>query len=117
MSSNRRAKAVVEGDAAMGEEGRKRGLGRGLSALFGDESEEKSAFERQRTTRGIPIEQLRPGRFQPRRIFDDDALQTLAVSIRDKGVLQPLLVRRDPDDANLYEIIAGERRWRAAQMA
>jgi ParB family chromosome partitioning protein len=117
MRSTRPVKALVEGEAAMSEEGRKRGLGRGLSALFGDESEEKSAFDRQRLTRGIPIEQLRPGRFQPRRIFDDDALQTLAASIRDKGVLQPLLVRRDPDDANLYEIIAGERRWRAAQMA
>jgi ParB family transcriptional regulator, chromosome partitioning protein len=117
MSTRRAVKAAGEGDAAMAEEGRKRGLGRGLSALFGDESEEKSAFDRQRLTRGIPIEQLRPGRFQPRRVFDDDALQTLAASIRDKGVLQPLLVRRDPDDANLYEIIAGERRWRAAQMA
>ncbi|MDB5407601.1 MAG: chromosome partitioning protein ParB [Rhodospirillales bacterium] len=101
----------------MAEEGRKRGLGRGLSALFGDESEEKSGFDRQRQTRGVPIEQLRPGRFQPRRIFDDEALHTLSESIRDKGVLQPLLVRRHPDDANAYEIIAGERRWRAAQMA
>jgi ParB family chromosome partitioning protein len=117
MSARRAAKAMVEGDAAMAEEGRKRGLGRGLSALFGDESEEHAAFDRQRSTRAVPIEQLRPGRFQPRRIFDDEALRALADSIRDKGVLQPLLVRRHPEDANSYEIIAGERRWRAAQMA
>jgi ParB family chromosome partitioning protein len=101
----------------MAEEGRKRGLGRGLSALFGEESEEQAGFDRQRQARGVPIEQLRPGRFQPRRVFDDEALRTLADSIREKGVLQPLLVRRHPDDVNAYEIIAGERRWRAAQMA
>jgi ParB family chromosome partitioning protein len=117
MTARRAAKAAVVGDAPMGEAGRKRGLGRGLSALFGDESAEHAVFDRQRLTRGVAIEQLRPGRFQPRRIFDDDSLRTLADSIRDKGVLQPLLVRRDPDDANAYEIIAGERRWRAAQMA
>jgi ParB family chromosome partitioning protein len=117
MTARRAAKAAGVGDAPMGEAGRKRGLGRGLSALFGDESAEQAVFDRQRLTRGVAIEQLRPGRFQPRRIFDDDSLRTLADSIRDKGVLQPLLVRRHPDDANAYEIIAGERRWRAAQMA
>jgi ParB family chromosome partitioning protein len=111
------ADSRVEEETAMGEGGRKRGLGRGLSALFGDESEEHAVFDRQRLTRGVPIAQLRPGRFQPRRMFDDDSLRALADSIRDKGVLQPLLVRRHPDDADAYEIIAGERRWRAAQMA
>jgi len=93
-------------------------LGRGLDALLGDEDEEDlSELDRVRATREIPIEQLEPGAFQPRRRFDADDLATLADSIREKGVLQPILVRRSPEDLSRFEIIAGERRWRAAQAA
>ena len=112
-----RSAAAVEGDGAVTDEGKRRGLGRGLSALFGEESDEHAATDRQRVGKTVPIGFLRAGRFQPRRRFDDDGLRALADSIREKGVLQPLLVRRRPDDANGYEIIAGERRWRAAQLA
>ncbi len=109
--------SIVEGDNAVSEDGKRRNLGRGLSALFGEESEDIAAHDGQRPTKTIPVELLRAGRFQPRRRFDDDALRALADSIREKGVLQPLLVRRHPEAANAYEIIAGERRWRAAQLA
>src|SRR6185437_11111933 len=67
--------------------------------------------------RTLPIEQLRPGRFQPRRQFAAEAIEALAQSIRENGILQPLLVRRDPADPGAWEIVAGERRWRAAQLA
>jgi ParB family chromosome partitioning protein len=67
--------------------------------------------------RSLPTELLRPGRFQPRRHFDEESLQALADSVRTQGILQPILVRRNPDDPNSYEILAGERRWRAAQVA
>jgi ParB family chromosome partitioning protein len=97
-------------------EDRRRGLGRGLSALFADEQEDAAAVERLRPTRTLPIEQLRPGKFQPRRNFDPEELKPLVESVREKGVLQPLLVRR-VDGEEGYEIIAGERRWRAAQAA
>ena len=63
------------------------------------------------------VEFLHPGRFQSRRNFDQQELDSLAESIRRNGVLQPILVRRHPETANAYEIIAGERRWRAAQQA
>src|SRR5216684_7469704 len=109
--------SAVEGDGTVSEEGKRRNLGRGLSALFGEESDDIAAADRQRVGKSVPIGFLRAGRFQPRHRFDDDALRALADSIREKGVLQPLLVRRHPDAANSYEIIAGERRWRAAQLA
>jgi ParB family chromosome partitioning protein len=112
-----RGAGAVEGDEAVSEDGKRRNLGRGLSALFGEESDDIAAADRQRVGKSVPIGFLRPGRFQPRHRFDDDALRALADSIREKGVLQPLLVRRHPDGANSYEIIAGERRWRAAQLA
>jgi ParB family chromosome partitioning protein len=91
-----------------------RGLGRGLSALFGDEASEPVAAK---DTRALAIELLRPGRFQPRRHFDAEALEALTDSIRRQGILQPILVRKHPNEANHYEILAGERRWRAAQAA
>lgn len=96
---------------------RKRGLGKGLSALLGDDEAALAQLDRVRSAKTVPIEMLYPGRFQPRRTMPDDDLSALAASIADKGILQPILVRRHPDDANAYEIIAGERRWRAAQMA
>jgi ParB family chromosome partitioning protein len=90
-----------------------RGLGRGLSALFGDEEDERKP----ENLRNIAIEQLKPSRFQPRRHFDSDSLNALAESVREQGILQPILVRRHPSEPNTYEILAGERRWRAAQAA
>lgn len=105
------------------EEPRKRpgGLGRGLSALFGDAAPaEAEAVDRVRLTRLVPIDQIHPGRYQPRRRFDDEEMRALVDSVRERGVLQPLLVRKDEDSppgAPSFEIIAGERRWRAAQLA
>jgi ParB family chromosome partitioning protein len=95
----------------------KRNLGRGLAALFGDEMQDFAELDRVRASRKIPVGQLRPGRFQPRRRFDQEELQSLVDSVRQKGVLQPLLVRRVPGEVDQFEIIAGERRWRAAQVA
>lgn len=92
-------------------------LGRGLSALLGDDGEDYQELDKARPARELPIEQLHPGRFQPRTNFDEAELKSLVDSIREKGILQPILVRRDPVQEDLYEIIAGERRWRAAQRA
>lgn len=133
---------------------KKRGLGRGLDALFRDVKKEEAAFQKKETAvqpaapapaaaaaapvqaaapvrradeiakasdtpaqtpRRLPVDRLTPGKFQPRTHFDDDALAQLAESIAAHGVLQPLLVR--PISGMMYEIIAGERRWRAAQKA
>lgn len=96
---------------------RRASLGRGLSALFGEATEDYSALDKVRQSKQVPIEFIHPGKYQPRRTFDEEALQGLVESIRDKGILQPLLVRRDAETANSYELIAGERRWRAAQIA
>lgn len=98
---------------------KKRNLGRGLSALLGEdeEFEAEAAGDREREIRRLPIEQLHPSRFQPRHKMDDERLNELAQSISDKGVLQPLLVRPDPDQPGTFEIIGGERRWRASQLA
>jgi ParB family transcriptional regulator, chromosome partitioning protein len=95
-------------------EERMRGLGRGLSALIGEEAV-PTRGEAAKATRTLPIAFLKPGRFQPRKNFADDALADLAASIKEKGVLTPILVRPLGPDA--YEIVAGERRWRADQMA
>ena len=92
-------------------------LGRGLSALFGDQDNSYLAPEMSRAPKSVPIEFLYPGKYQPRQHFDDEAIQGLADSIKEKGVLQPLLVRRHPSIADAFEIIAGERRWRASQKA
>jgi ParB family chromosome partitioning protein len=97
---------------------KRKGLGRGLSALLGDSTtEDYPMLDRSRGAREVPIEQLRPNPLQPRQNFDEAALEQLADSIREQGVLQPILVRRVADQPNQYEIIAGERRWRAAQRA
>jgi len=96
----------------------RRRLGRGLSALLGDDEADYEELEKTaRAQRELPIEQLHPGQFQPRTNFDDEDMQSLVDSIRSKGILQPILVRRDPVQVDSYEIIAGERRWRAAQRA
>lgn len=91
----------------------KRRLGRGLAALIEDEPD--APPEEARGLRLIPIEHISPSRANPRRVFGETELDELAVSIRRKGVLQPLLVR--PGAEGGYEIVAGERRWRAAQRA
>jgi ParB family chromosome partitioning protein len=97
---------------------KRRGLGRGLAALMGEPapSSEAAAARAPAGVREIPIEQLKPNPYQPRKVFNKEALEELAQSIKSKGVLQPLLVRRAKDGQG-YEIIAGERRWRAAQLA
>ena len=99
----------------MSEDRSRNKLGRGLSALFAEEAEPETGHSSQ--PRSLSIGQLRPGRFQPRRNFDEEALQSLVDSIREKGVLQPLLVRPLGENSAHYEIVAGERRWRAAQLA
>jgi ParB family transcriptional regulator, chromosome partitioning protein len=96
---------------------KRQNLGRGLSALFGDTADDYAQLDKVRAAKTVPVEHLHPGRFQPRRVFNAEAISELAESIRQKGVLQPLLVRRDPNNPSEYEIIAGERRWRAAQQA
>jgi ParB family chromosome partitioning protein len=92
-------------------------LGRGLSALFGEDKEDYASLDAVRQAKNVPIEFLRPNRFQPRRVFDEEEIESLVASIAEHGVLQPILVRRDPNNSNAYEIVAGERRWRAAQKA
>jgi ParB family transcriptional regulator, chromosome partitioning protein len=97
-------------------EERHRGLGRGLSALIGDEAMPTRGEIHGKGARTLPIAFLKPNRFQPRKNFAPEDLNDLANSIREKGVLQPILVR-PTGEANSFEIVAGERRWRAAQMA
>jgi ParB family chromosome partitioning protein len=93
----------------------KRGLGRGLDALLGEQEPEgeEGGGEGVRT---IPVDMIRPGPYQPRKRMDEEALQELAESIRSQGIVQPVVVRERPEDGE-YELIAGERRWRAAQRA
>jgi len=98
------------------EEARPR-LGRGLAALIGDSGHESDAMVRARGQKRIPIEFLRANPLNPRTYFDEDDLAELTDSIREKGIIQPILVRTVPGTADTYEIIAGERRWRAAQRA
>ena len=90
-------------------------LGRGLAALLGTAHEE--AVEPAAGARRMPIEFLRPNPRNPRKRFDDAELDELAASIKERGVIQPVVVRPIPRIADAYEIIAGERRWRAAQRA
>lgn len=99
----------------MAEEASKRRLGRGLAALMGDAVPETVAIDTARGARRLPIEQIAPNPRNPRGVFEEAALQDLANSIQEKGVVQPLLVRTL--DEGSYELIAGERRWRAAQRA
>jgi ParB family transcriptional regulator, chromosome partitioning protein len=95
------------------EPARRRPLGRGLAALLG-ESDGEVRFD-PASSRRVPIEQVRPSALQPRRRFAEAELEALAQSIREKGVLQPLLVRPAEDGEAPFELVAGERRWRAAQ--
>ena len=92
-------------------------LGRGLAALIGDVGDEVGAVERARGQRLAPVEFLRPNARNPRKSFDEAELDDLAQSIRERGIIQPILVRSMPGLLDVFEIIAGERRWRAAQRA
>lgn len=103
----------------MADKKKQRGLGRGLSALMADVTEEttrqEAGSEPRRADLVVPIERIEPNPDQPRRDFTPEQLEDLSNSIREKGVIQPLIVRKKADDR--YEIVAGERRWRASQMA
>ena len=88
----------------------KKGLGRGLSSLIGETKAEININK-------ISISDLISNKFQPRKIFDEDSLQDLTNSINERGIIQPIIVRKSSDDSSKYEIIAGERRWLAAQKA
>lgn len=95
-----------------------RGLGRGLSALMSDVSQDDAVDDTpRRPDLMVPVELVRPNPDQPRRTFGEEALKELAASIAERGVIQPLIVRVSPNDPDIYEIVAGERRWRAAQIA
>ena len=100
---------------------RQRGLGRGLSALLGENVAESAPVQpdapQPMGVRSVPIETLKPNPDQPRKHFSPESLDELTNSIRDKGVLQPILVREQPGQKGIWQIIAGERRWRAAQAA
>jgi ParB family transcriptional regulator, chromosome partitioning protein len=100
----------------MPDDGRSR-LGRGLAALIGDIGSEASTTERARNQRRVPIELLKPNPRNPRRNFSDSELDELTASIRERGIVQPIAVRPARGYADSFEIIAGERRWRAAQRA
>jgi len=93
---------------------RHRGLGRGLSALIGEDAKPGTGARAPRT---VSTAFLKPNRLQPRKRFAEDDLNDLASSVKEKGILQPILVRPVAGEANAYEIVAGERRWRAAQLA
>lgn len=98
----------------------RRGLGRGLSALMADVNlvaTDRPEARGQRPDSVVPIEKIEPNPDQPRRDFAPEALQELADSIRARGIIQPLIVRKNRDKPDTYEIVAGERRWRAAQLA
>jgi ParB family chromosome partitioning protein len=88
----------------------KKGLGRGLSSLIGETKIEASKNQ-------LSISDLIPNKYQPRKIFDEDNLNDLTNSIKERGILQPIIVRKSNDDKSKFEIIAGERRWLAAQKA
>lgn len=101
----------------MAEEAARSRLGRGLAALIGDVGEETAAIDRVRATRKVPIEFIRANPRNPRRMFKDEELQELADSIRERGIIQPIVVRSVAGTVDAFEIVAGERRWRASQLA
>ena len=87
----------------------KKGLGRGLSSLIGETKKD--------TSNKIAINQIIPNRYQPRKFFDEEKLNELSESIKERGIIQPIIVRYSKNNKNEYEVIAGERRWRAAKKA
>lgn len=101
----------------MAEENPRMRLGRGLAALLGDVGNEAAAESRNRAQRRVPIEFLRPNPLNPRQTFPEAELEELTASIRERDIIQPIIVRGISGVADAFEIIAGERRWRAAQRA
>jgi ParB family transcriptional regulator, chromosome partitioning protein len=101
-------------ETAMSAGAQKTRLGRGLASLIGDRFDE-AGIGAEEDQRRVPLAALKPGRFNPRRNFAETQLEELAASIRERGLVQPLVVR--PSTGDTYEIVAGERRWRAAQLA
>ena len=95
----------------------KKGLGRGLSALFGDIEKKSGSNQNQNQTNKVPIADLQPNKYQPRTIFDEEKIMELSSSIKENGVIQPIAVRPNSYEPGKYEIVAGERRWLAAQKA
>ena len=93
------------------------GLGRGLNAIFLDNALNEETENNENLISNLKISQIDPKSDQPRKHFDKEALEALATSIMENGLLQPILVREDGFGKNSYEIIAGERRWRAAKLA
>jgi ParB family chromosome partitioning protein len=93
---------------------RKKGLGKGLDALLGPLTQVQEPGEQQ-LLKEVPIEWIKPGKYQPRKEFDEESLRELCASIKAQGIMQPIVLR--PIGKDRYEIIAGERRWRAAQLA
>ena len=98
-----------------------KGLGRGLSSLLGKDSVSKiNVIEKNVDNSNyklVPIELIQPGPWQPRKMFDESNMQTLAESIKKQGIIQPVVLKTKNDNSNEYFLIAGERRWRAAQLA
>lgn len=128
MTEDKDIEDVTEQSERQSNASSEKGLGRGLAALFGDDDEEnilgyfeddgdEMSMDSDMSYRIMPVDWIKPCQTQPRRHFDVDALKELADSIAAHGIIQPLLVRPLPDEDNQYEIIAGERRWRAAQIA
>jgi ParB family chromosome partitioning protein len=104
------------GETTMSDDGRSR-LGRGLAALMGDVGDETKTVERARSQRRVPIEFVKANPRNPRRNFSEPELDELVASIKERGIIQPIVVRPVRGVADTFEIIAGERRWRAAQRA
>ena len=104
----------------MADKSKNKGLGRGLSSLLADVNMDPVAVKNTAPVAAeqiIPIDKIHPNFKQPRRTFRDEDMKDLAASITEKGIIQPLILRPDPHDAEKYEIVAGERRWRAAMWA
>ena len=101
----------------MADDSHRQRLGRGLAALIGDVGDDSAALERSRRQRRVAIELIRPNPHNPRQTFTEVELEELTASIREKDILQPILVRAVAGLSDSFEIIAGERRWRAAQRA
>jgi ParB family chromosome partitioning protein len=108
---------LVKWETMMAEEPGRSRLGRGLAALIGDVADESAALDRARGARQVPIEFLRANGRNPRKTFAEEDLDDLTQSIKERGIIQPIIVRAIAGLNGVYEIIAGERRWRAAQRA
>lgn len=96
---------------------KKKGLGKGLSALFGDQKKDQNTNKKAENLTKALIGDLARNKYQPRTIFDDEKLKELSASIKKNGIIQPIAVRKSKSSKETYEIVAGERRWLAAQKA